>query len=236
MNQELFHYINDGMYTISGVLAIVLASMVLKLTGKGWLVASVVIDLVTGTGYRIVNIVLNHTAFSRHDDIYQWYNVLGLGGIFATACFAFFLFSNYVMFRTNLNTKTLFFHFSGRIPRSAFWIAVCILFPLGILAEIAPLQHTHGFMAQLNPPCVIFWILYVCFAILHIWISLALYAKRWHDCDKSGWMTFIIFVPIVGIFWFYGYLGFVRGTDGPNQYGEDPLIIQPERPGHSGIA
>jgi uncharacterized membrane protein YhaH (DUF805 family) len=76
-------------------------------------------------------------------------------------------------------------------------------------------------------PIIIFFVLYACCVILNTWMSLAVYAKRWHDCSKSGWMTLILFVPVIGAFWVIGYLGFVRGTDGPNQYGESPFIAQP---------
>jgi uncharacterized membrane protein YhaH (DUF805 family) len=51
----------------------------------------------------------------------------------------------------------------------------------------------------------------------------AVYAKRWHDRDKSGWWSLIILVPIIGGIWFLVECGILPGTPGANQYGPDPL-------------
>ena len=52
--------------------------------------------------------------------------------------------------------------------------------------------------------------------------SLAVSVRRLHDKDKSGWWLLIGLVPIVGaivlLVWFC-----TRGTEGPNQFGPDPL-------------
>lgn len=48
--------------------------------------------------------------------------------------------------------------------------------------------------------------------------------KRAHDLDKSGWLALGIFVPYVQVL-FYIYLLFFKGTQGPNQYGDDPLMF-----------
>ena len=59
--------------------------------------------------------------------------------------------------------------------------------------------------------------------LIFLWPSLAIYTKRWHDRDKSGWWSLIMFVPVVGALWFLIECGFLRGTDGPNRFGNDPL-------------
>jgi uncharacterized membrane protein YhaH (DUF805 family) len=56
-----------------------------------------------------------------------------------------------------------------------------------------------------------------------LWPSVAIAIKRWHDRGKSGWWMLIFFVPIVGWIWGGIELGFLKGTDGPNEYGPDPL-------------
>jgi uncharacterized membrane protein YhaH (DUF805 family) len=61
---------------------------------------------------------------------------------------------------------------------------------------------------------------------LSVWIALAVYTKRWHDCGKSGWMNLVLLIPIIGPFWFLGYCGFVKGVSGQNQYGADPLDME----------
>lgn len=46
--------------------------------------------------------------------------------------------------------------------------------------------------------------------------------RRLHDLDKSGWWMLLLCVPLVNIL-FYIYILFFKGTEGPSQYGEDPL-------------
>ena len=55
-----------------------------------------------------------------------------------------------------------------------------------------------------------------------IWVSFALPIKRWHDRDKSGWWILITFIPIIGAVWAFVENGCLRGTEGPNRYGDDP--------------
>jgi uncharacterized membrane protein YhaH (DUF805 family) len=59
--------------------------------------------------------------------------------------------------------------------------------------------------------------------ILSLWFNLAVYAKRWHDRDKSGWWTLISIVPVIGFVWILVELGCLPRTEGPNRYGTDPL-------------
>ena len=59
--------------------------------------------------------------------------------------------------------------------------------------------------------------------LITLWPALAIYTKRWHDRDKSGWWSLIMFVPIIGGLWMLIELGFLRGTDGSNRFGDDPL-------------
>ena len=60
-------------------------------------------------------------------------------------------------------------------------------------------------------------------AIAAIYPMLAVYAKRWHDRDKSGWWTLIGLVPFIGAIWLLVECGILEGTRGPNSYGPDPL-------------
>jgi uncharacterized membrane protein YhaH (DUF805 family) len=60
-------------------------------------------------------------------------------------------------------------------------------------------------------------------SLISIYLALALYAKRWHDRDKSGWWSLIILIPIIGAVWMLVELGILEGTRGPNRFGPDPL-------------
>jgi uncharacterized membrane protein YhaH (DUF805 family) len=236
MDRELFGYAYPAMTIVSSVLAIVLATLARKLAGKGWLIAFTVLSFAGFVGGEIVQFVIRHAGYGMQG-MFQWYAVVALFYRFGTACLGLFLLSNYAVARMNLDVKNLLFSFSGRTPRSVFWISVCILFPLGTLIGIAPLQNGGGgFTREVELPGIVFWSIYACYCILSTWMTLAVYAKRWHDCSKSGWMTLIVLLPVIGGLWLIGYLGFVRGADGPNQYGENPFNLQPGLADQPGIA
>jgi uncharacterized membrane protein YhaH (DUF805 family) len=52
---------------------------------------------------------------------------------------------------------------------------------------------------------------------------LCVYGKRWHDRDKSAWWILIGLIPFIGWIWVLVEVGFLKGTDGPNRFGEDPV-------------
>lgn len=65
-------------------------------------------------------------------------------------------------------------------------------------------------------------------AITGIWAIVAgvgnvmLMIRRVHDLDKSGYFVILAFVPVIGII-FSVCLFCIKGTDGWNRYGQDPL-------------
>jgi len=62
----------------------------------------------------------------------------------------------------------------------------------------------------------------VVLSILSLWVGLAIQVKRWHDLGRSGWMYLINFIPGVGSLVSLVWLGFYKGTAGPNKYGDEP--------------
>lgn len=58
--------------------------------------------------------------------------------------------------------------------------------------------------------------------LLLLWPALAISVKRWHDRDKPGWWALIAFVPVIGWIWVSIENGLMRGTHGPNRFGEAP--------------
>lgn len=47
--------------------------------------------------------------------------------------------------------------------------------------------------------------------------------KRFHDLNKSGWFYLCLWIPIVGLY-FYFLLIYKKGTAGDNPYGPDPMV------------
>lgn len=113
---------------------------------------------------------------------------------------------------TKPTTKELLFSFDGRIPRRVYWavslLAAAIYY--GITLPISAISEDLGL------------ILMLVLLIPFFWITLAVYVKRWHDRDKSGWWILIGFIPIIGAIWAFVECGCLRGTIGDNTYGADP--------------
>jgi len=93
-------------------------------------------------------------------------------------------------------------NFNGRASRSEFWwfylFFVILYFLFGFVVMAMPKLGFLGlgFLALIVP-----------------FISLA--ARRMHDTDHSGWFQLI---PIYSL-----YLAIIKGTDGPNRFGDDPV-------------
>ena len=133
-----------------------------------------------------------------------------------------------------MDWKYLFTSFEGRINRKPFWLSilalvivewiVILVFGLvlgtsmmggGLDPNMAPDEAASAAMKAMIP----LWIV----LLLFLYPSLAIYTKRWHDRGKSGWWTLICLVPVIGGIWLLVELGFLRGIEGPNQFGNDPL-------------
>ena len=69
---------------------------------------------------------------------------------------------------------------------------------------------------------LLFSIIAFVLGIFQLAANIMMGVRRLHDLDKSGWWMLLLFVPLVNIL-FYIYILFFKGTEGPNQYGEDPL-------------
>lgn len=103
------------------------------------------------------------------------------------------------------------FDFNGRLNRARYWMyALCgyvmlvvIFFVLGMLG-----------LGGSSLPSII----NAMYAILFLPFNV----RRLHDLNRNGLWLLLTLVPVVNIF-FGIYTGFVKGTDGPNQYGPDPL-------------
>jgi uncharacterized membrane protein YhaH (DUF805 family) len=130
-----------------------------------------------------------------------------------------------------MDWKYLFTSFEGRISRKPFWLGNLALYILLVVVIVVPLLIASLFGFGMNPdeissatPTFSIWHWLVLLLILFtIYPSIAIQTKRWHDRGKSGWWFLINFVPFIGGVWALVETGFLRGTEGANQYGNDPL-------------
>lgn len=129
---------------------------------------------------------------------------------------------------------SLFTSFEGRIGRQQWWLGIIALLVVEwIVFLVLGMVFGTSMVTTMDPnnpeaaaeavgamslPMIIV-------GLVFLWPVLALYAKRWHDRGKSGWWTLIGLIPFVGWIWILVELGFLPGTEGPNQYGPDPLAV-----------
>ncbi|MGE9267140.1 MAG: DUF805 domain-containing protein [Verrucomicrobiales bacterium] len=139
-----------------------------------------------------------------------------------------------------MTSRSGFFSFQGRIGRKSFWLTYLSLIGLMVVLmggatllqemmqpDVSQLSEDEQFeraMAGEGGPG--FPIALLVAAILYIplvWAALALQVKRLHDRALSGWCVLIGLVPLLNI-WLLVQVGFLKGTEGPNKYGSDPLV------------
>lgn len=105
---------------------------------------------------------------------------------------------------------------SGRACRSEYWNFY--LFYFLVYVGLILVSAVIPFLAILS----------LVFMVVVFIPSITVAIRRLHDLDKSGWWYLIIFIPLVGVvillIWFI-----TAGTDGPNEFGDDPLAHPEDR-------
>ena len=147
-------------------------------------------------------------------------------------------------------TLKTFFSFRGRASRKQYWLTVlCVCGALLLLALAAPLMNFAGPILGL----FVLVPLMIASAVFALWTNLAVSARRLHDRGKSGWWivpywvvpaainvvgeqmggevksmagatSLLIYIAILV------ELGALRGTAGPNAYGDNPAAAPPPLP------
>ena len=121
-----------------------------------------------------------------------------------------------------LNTYKNYFRLSGRATRTEFW-----LFQLwGIILHILIIVLYIFFgpepqiqnSKELNP---IEWISMLIVFFGYVVPTIALIVRRLHDSNHSGGFFFLLFCTCIGALVVLIFM-FLPGTQGPNDYGEDP--------------
>jgi uncharacterized membrane protein YhaH (DUF805 family) len=135
--------------------------------------------------------------------------------------------------------KHLWFGFNGRVNRAKYWLVNIVnIVGLSVLAGV--ILGVFGFE-------MVAWLILGVLYLVVLVSAVAICIKRLHDRNKPGWWAAVfIGLPVVlgglstllgnellamvfglGQFavaiWGLIELGILRGTVGPNQYGEDPL-------------
>ena len=127
-----------------------------------------------------------------------------------------------------MDWKYLLTSFQGRINRKPYWLAAIavgvafgVLFYLigALFGTFTPTDEPGNYGMQFSP---VGWVLVVIAYAALLWAGVALAVKRLHDRNRSGWFYLLMLVPLVNI-WIAIEILFLRGTEGSNQNGADPL-------------
>lgn len=111
-----------------------------------------------------------------------------------------------------MDYKDVWLTFDGRISRSEFWLKGFLpLFVLNLLISAVDSIITGGLIATL-------------LSIALIYPGVAVGIKRFHDRDKTGWWVLVALIPIIGWIWYLVECGVLKGTEGDNKYGPDPVV------------
>jgi uncharacterized membrane protein YhaH (DUF805 family) len=145
------------------------------------------------------------------------------------------------------------FGFNGRLNRKPYWIGTVelMLAALIVASGVAAVFNIAGLAPEELLRAAHPWL--TAFTLILAYPATAVFAKRLHNRNKTGWLAALLIVPmLVGTWldpsgsvaqtpvihsiymaastmsivvgiWFLVELGFLRGTPGDNRYGHDPL-------------
>lgn len=105
--------------------------------------------------------------------------------------------------------------FSGRARRKEYWMFTLF----SIIFSYLTLALDYGLFETFLPMGI--GILNVIYSLIVFLPGLAVTVRRLHDVGKSGWMIFILLIPVIGWIWFFVLL-VKSGDSGENKYGKDP--------------
>lgn len=224
---------------IFSFLVLLIVFLIKPLLGRGWLILAIffyilaaLFDVQSSHLYAHYIGRIYHDLqlrFIQHDSFYLYSDIVQpmVDGIALFSLLMFF----FVYFNKNIfgvEKRNFLFTLQGRVTRLQYLIVVCIVLSIfkPIVLSIEPLMlyyFDHYYLSNYDmiPSAFAAFILFVIACIIS-WIVFSISVRRWHDCDKTGWLALLPFFPTVL------YLGAVSGTQGHNRYGNDPLEVNPE--------
>ena len=120
--------------------------------------------------------------------------------------------------KKSMPLKQFLFSLQGRIPRSVYWVNFVL--PYAAIATFALLIDTA--LGIVDDTSTLPSPVYSLYIILALWPSIAVGVKRCHDRNRSGWFFVLLLIPVLNI-WPLVELFFLKGTNGSNKFGDDPL-------------
>lgn len=119
--------------------------------------------------------------------------------------------------------------FSGRARRKEYWMFTLINGIIGLViygaaiatSTMATINTPYGPTTTITSFSPLFYVYFI-YILATALPSLAVFFRRLHDTNRSGWWFFIGILPLVGVIVLLIFM-VSAGTEGPNDYGSDPL-------------
>ncbi|MFK8250602.1 DUF805 domain-containing protein [Ancylobacter terrae] len=111
--------------------------------------------------------------------------------------------------------------FEGRATRSEYWWWVVFSVAVNWITGLIDVVMFGPFSLLVYGELRMFTPISTLVGLALIIPSLAVGARRFHDMDRSGWWLLIGFSGIGAVVIFFWFM--MKGTDGPNRFGPDPL-------------
>jgi uncharacterized membrane protein YhaH (DUF805 family) len=112
--------------------------------------------------------------------------------------------------------------FTGRSSRKEFWMFLLFTNAVSLALGLIWTLDTDVF-GQSGPVGNLAFALLVIGVLAVIVPVIAVEVRRFHDQGKSGWFALINLIPYIGALIVLGFM-LVPGTNGDNEYGEDPTL------------
>lgn len=115
-----------------------------------------------------------------------------------------------------------YFNFSGRSRRKEYWMFTLF----NMIIYMIFISLAMKFNKSLEYTSIRNTIFYIAFFYYLITIipTLSLCARRFHDQNRSGWLTLLILIPSLGAIIIFVFMC-INGTKGDNRFGLDPKTI-----------
>jgi len=229
-------YIGDIQFglTISiAIAALIMLGSLARVRGKELLLGFIILAMLSYVGYYVPNLLLRNDVMTYEtyrkfiEPAGVVYTIMGLTSWGLLLAFIAGLKSMQQagdatadprFCSESMTVTRALFSFEGRLCRSDYWLKGFLpLLPIGIFNNVLAYGVAEDWARALS----------MLIALLSLWPGLALIVKRLHDRDKSGWFALIMLIPIVGSIILVVGVWFMKGTDGPNRFGPDPLQPAP---------
>ena len=122
-------------------------------------------------------------------------------------------------YEPDTDLQSMFLRYDNRLNRKRYFLR-----SLALWAAVTILSTAVGLIATFLKSGAVSMLVYV-ISLAAVIPSFMLGIRRLHDLDRPAWWCVGCIIPLVNMVLGI-YLLFFKGTDGPNQYGPDPLEVQ----------